>query len=110
MPGPPLQRYVLHHLTGAPDQEVAGHFEAGDGPEHRMPGRIQPAGKQLVDVRAAKLPGRERNAVDHDQIRHRTSGPVIAVPRRHLAHTLQQATASLEAEPAAPCRGSPAPR
>src|SRR4029077_8777732 len=52
--------------------------------------RRQGAGEEPIDPRPAEFPGRQADAVHHQQLRHRAGRPCIAVRRQHLASTGQQ--------------------
>jgi len=79
VPGLPVQRHVLHEVARPANEQMTGHLQPGDLPEAGMAGRIERIGEELVNVRTAKLPGWQGNAVDNNELRHDASGAVITV-------------------------------
>lgn len=74
-----MQWHVLNDFAVPANQEVARHPDARKVTKVGVPGRIQGVGKELVNVRAAELAGRQGNAVDDDQGGRNSGRPVIAV-------------------------------
>jgi len=79
VPGSAVQWHVLNDLAVPANQQVAGHFDPREVTKVEVTGRIQCVGKQFVNVRAAKLAGRQGYPMDDDQGRLNSRGPVIAV-------------------------------
>ena len=79
MPGALCNRHKLHEFTGPADEEVRRYFQPGDLGEIRMGIRVQRVHEQRIDMRAAKLAGRQRDIVNDDQLRLTVTGPVVTV-------------------------------
>lgn len=95
VPGPQVQRYILHDLTVAFDQQMTRDPGIDDFRKVRMLAGIEGVGEQMVDLRSAKLAGRQRDPVDDDQLGFAVGRPLVAVGRRYLARAVDEPRCSI---------------
>lgn len=79
MPGPMVQRDVLHLGAIPSDQQMAGYFETADFLEVGVGIRIQAVHKQIINPITTELPRWKTDAVDHQQVNDAVGGPLILV-------------------------------
>ena len=61
------------------DEKMRGDFEAANLAEIRVGIPVEPVREQLLDLLAAKLAGREADAVQHDHLRRTAVRPRVGV-------------------------------
>ncbi len=93
MPGTFIGRDELDHAAVAQYQEMGGNPERAQLLEIRMSVIIQAIAEQVGNIVAAKLARRQADVMNHQQIRHTTIWPRIAVGRRLAHHFLGMAPA-----------------
>src|SRR5690606_29970602 len=69
-------------------EQVRRHFQPVNFGEVGMPGGIEPAREQLLDMRAAIFAWRQADAVHDDQLRRHSGGTRIGEWRFHEANAL----------------------
>lgn len=90
MPGALVERYVLDDVAVAFDEQMTRNLLAGDFLEIRMSGRIELVREKPVDPRPAEFTGRQRYAMQDDQLRPAARWPLVAIWRWHLAGTIDK--------------------
>ena len=85
MPGACVEWNVLNDLSVAPDERVRRHALLENPAKEGMRIRIEIPGKELIDPRAAELPGRQADAVHNDEFRKGAFRARVEVWRQHLA-------------------------
>src|ERR1700730_8856097 len=96
MPGALPEGYVLHDRAIAPDEGMRGNAPGGDLAEIEVRLGGLGAWEQPVDPRPAEFPGRQTDAVPHQQFGHRARRPRIAVRRQHLAGAAQESRGGVD--------------
>ncbi len=92
MPGPMVQRDILHLRSVPPDQQVAGYFEVADLLEVGMGVRIQAIHEQIINPITAELSRWKTDAVDHQQVYVAVGGPLILVSGVVEQHAIKQSS------------------
>jgi len=84
------ERHILNDLTVSANQRMRRNAHADEMRKERMRVRNEVACEQPVYPRATKLPGRQADVVNHDQLGQHAGGPRIVVRRQHLPHPRDQ--------------------
>ncbi len=89
MPGHPVKGNILRNRARTVNQQMSRDTQRCNLREKRMLSGIQPIEKQLIDMTAPELAGRQADIVDHQQFRLHPLWPLGLVGRIQLSGTGQ---------------------
>ena len=98
VPGPAGEGDELDERAVAPDQEMGGYPQIGDGAEALVSAWIDQIAEQVLNVGSPELAGRQADAMDDDQVDVAAGRPGIEVRGRDAAGIVEPVSGRIEGQ------------